>query len=62
VFVAAISYYYHVLSLDVAARWLTRLVHIQEVCDSDTTLETDYRKLGFCGFPQSFQADAGIAV
>jgi hypothetical protein len=41
-------------------KWLTLLFPIWEVPGSNLSLETSYPDWGFCGFPQSLQANARI--
>jgi hypothetical protein len=40
--------------------WLTLLLRIREVLDSNLGLETGYADEGFIDFPQSLQANARI--
>jgi hypothetical protein len=40
--------------------WLALLLRIREVPGSNLSPVTGYPDLGFCGFPQSLQANAGI--
>jgi hypothetical protein len=44
---------------NVVVEWFT-LLRIREVPGSDLDPETDYPDWGFCGFPRSLQANAGI--
>jgi hypothetical protein len=64
-YVTAVALYvcmYHKYLPNVAVQWLTLLHRIREISGSNLGLETGYPDWGLRGYPQSFQANAGIVV